>query len=156
MKEFVLKKRSIWFHIIVTYFTCGIWAIIYLYFKYKNSNNEANNKTTNTKKFNTNIAGVTFDNRQELLKKCTVNQKVFIKWDKDNPYSKNGHALSVFTTISNKNELLGHIPESQTDKLFNKYEKQFTNDYSFTINGYILKLTGGTEDKPTLGCVIEI
>lgn len=156
MKEFVLKKRSIWFHIIVTYFTCGIWAIIYLYFKYKNSGKETKKNTTDIKKFNTNIAGVTFDNRQELLKKCTVNQKVFIKWDKDNPYSKNGHALSVFTTISNKNELLGHIPESQTDKLFNKYEKQFTNDCSFTINGYILKITGGTQDKPTLGCVIEI
>lgn len=156
MKEFVLKKRSVWFHIIVTYFTCGIWAIIYLYFKYKNSNKETNKNTTDIKKFNTNIAGVTFDNRQELLKKCTVNQKVFIKWDKDNPYSKNGHALSVFTTINNKNELLGHIPESQTDKLFNKYEKQFTNNSSFTINGYILKITGGTQDKPTLGCVIEI
>lgn len=156
MKEFVLKKRSVWFHIIVTYFTCGIWAIIYLYFKYKNSSKETNKNTTDIKKFNTNIAGVTFDNRQELLKKCTVNQKVFIKWDKDNPYSKNGHALSVFTTINNKNELLGHIPESQTDKLFNKYEKQFVNDSSFTINGYILKITGGTQDKPTLGCVIEI
>lgn len=156
MKEFVLKKRSVWFHIIVTYFTCGIWAIIYLYFKYKNSSKKTNKNTTDIKKFNTNIAGVTFDNRQELLKKCTVSQKVFIKWDKDNPYSKNGHALSVFTTINNKNELLGHIPESQTDKLFNKYEKQFTNDSSFTINGYILKITGGTQDKPTLGCVIEI
>lgn len=156
MKEFVLKKRSVWFHIIVTYFTCGIWAIIYFYFKYKNSSKETDKSTTDIKKFNTNIAGVTFDNRQELLKKCTVNQKVFIKWDKDNPYSKNGHALSVFTTINNKNELLGHIPESQTDKLFNKYEKQFTNDSSFTINGYILKITGGTQDKPTLGCVIEI
>lgn len=156
MEKFILKKRSIWFHIIVTYFTCGIWAIIYLYFKFKNSSKETNKNTTDIKKFNTNIAGVTFDNRQELLKKCTVNQKVFIKWDKDNPYSKNGHALSVFTTINNKNELLGHIPESQTDKLFNKYEKQFTNDSSFTINGYILKITGGTQDKPTLGCVIEI
>lgn len=156
MKDFVLKKRSVWFHIIVTYFTCGIWAIIYLYFKYKNSSKETNKNTTDIKKFNTNIAGVTFDNRQELLKKCTVNQKVFIKWDKDNPYSKNGHALSVFTTINNKSELLGHIPESQTDELFKKYEGQFTNDNSFTINGYILKITGGTQDKPTLGCVIEI
>ena len=62
MKEFVLKKRSVWFHIIVTYFTCGIWAIIYLYFKYKNSSKETNKNTTDIKKFNTNIAGVTFDN----------------------------------------------------------------------------------------------
>lgn len=33
MKEWILKKRSIWFHIIVTYFTCGIWLIIYFYCK---------------------------------------------------------------------------------------------------------------------------
>ena len=157
MKEFILKKRSIWFHIIVTYFTCGIWAIVYFYNKnkYKNEQIHFNNSTTN-KKFNTNIAGVTFDNRQELLKKCTINQKVFIKWDKNNIYSKTGHALAVYTIINNKTEMLGYIPEHETEKLFRKYEKQFVNDSSFTINGYILKITGGTQDKPTLGCVIEI
>ena len=40
MQEWVLKKRSIWFHIIITYFTCGIWAIIYFYFKQKQKNKE--------------------------------------------------------------------------------------------------------------------
>ncbi len=156
MKEFILKKRSIWFHIIVTYFTCGIWAIIYLYFKYNNSNKPINTNTSSVRKFNTNIAGVSFDNRQELLKKCSTNQKVFIKWDKDNPYSKTGHALAVFTTINNKTEQLGHIPENKTKELFRKYEKQFNNDNSFIIEGYISKLTGGTQEKPTLGCVIEV
>lgn len=36
MKNWILKKRSIWFHIILTYFTCGIWAIVYFYCKYTN------------------------------------------------------------------------------------------------------------------------
>lgn len=40
MQEWVLKKRSIWFHIIITYFTCGIWAIIYFCFKQKQKNKE--------------------------------------------------------------------------------------------------------------------
>lgn len=35
MKEWILKKRNFWFHIIMTYFTCGIWAIIYFYCKSK-------------------------------------------------------------------------------------------------------------------------
>lgn len=33
MKGWILKKRNIWFHVIATYFTCGIWAIIYFYCK---------------------------------------------------------------------------------------------------------------------------
>ena len=156
MENFILKKRSIWFHIIVTYFTCGIWAIIYFSFKFKNSKEPINANNSNKKKFDTNIAGVTFDNRQEILKKCSINQKVFIKWDKDNPYSKTGHALAVFTTVNGKTEQLGHIPEDKTNTLFKKYEKQFNDDNSFTIEGYISKITSGTQDKPTLGCVIQI
>jgi len=154
MEKFILKKRSIWFHIIVTYFTVGIWAILYFYFKNKNSKQTVN--TSNHKLFDTTIAGVTFDNRQDLLKKCSVNQKVFIKWEKDNPYSKTGHALAVFTTINNKIEQLGHIPEVKTNELFEKYENQFNDNNSFTIEGHISKITGGTQDKPTLGCVIKI
>lgn len=40
MKKWILKKRSIWFHIILTYFTCGIWAIVYFYCKLKHKNKE--------------------------------------------------------------------------------------------------------------------
>lgn len=89
-----------------------------------------------------------------ILKK--LSQKVFIKWEKDNSYSKTGHALSVFATINNKIKQLGHIPENKTDELFAKYEKQFNEDDSFLLEGYISKITGGTQDKPTLGCVIEV
>ena len=40
MRDWVLKKRSIVFHIVVTYFTCGIWAIIYLCCKSTQNNKE--------------------------------------------------------------------------------------------------------------------
>lgn len=152
MENFILKKRSIWFHIIVTYFTLGIWAILYFYFKNKNTKQTVN--TSNQKLFDTTIAGVTFDNRQDLLKKCSINQKVFIKWEKDNIYSKTGHALAVFTIINNKMEQLGYIPDLKTNELFRKCENQFNNNIS--VEGYISKITGGTQDKPTLGCVIKI
>lgn len=33
--SWILKKRSILFHVIVTYFTAGIWLVFYLYCRYK-------------------------------------------------------------------------------------------------------------------------
>ena len=40
MKEWILKRRSILFHIVITYFTCGIWAVIYFYCKLTQNNKE--------------------------------------------------------------------------------------------------------------------
>lgn len=109
-----------------------------------------------SRQFDTNIAGVTFDNRQELLKQCSINQKIYIKWDKNNPYSKTGHALSVFANIDGKEQQLGHIPEKSTNYLFYQYKTNFTNNEKFILEGYIDKITGGTIDKPSLGCIIKI
>ncbi len=106
--------------------------------------------------FDTNVAGVTFDDRQDILKRCKAKQKVYIKWDKDNPYSKTGHALAVFTIIDGLEKQLGHIPEKSTNFLFQKFENEFNTNDTFFIEGYIDKITGGTDDKPTLGCVIKI
>lgn len=38
MRKWILKKRSIFFHIFATFFTGGIWAIIYIYCKLTSSN----------------------------------------------------------------------------------------------------------------------
>ncbi len=128
-------------------------------------NNEINTniKTENTSlhissnsQFDTNVAGVTFDDRQDILKHCEAKQKVYIKWDKDNPYSETGHALAVFTIIDGIEKQLGHIPEKSTNFLFQKFENEFNTNDTFFIEGYIDKITGGTDDKPTLGCVIKI
>lgn len=43
--NWVLKKRSIWFHIIITYFTGGIWLIIYFYYKNKHNKRKNSNDT---------------------------------------------------------------------------------------------------------------
>lgn len=146
-------------------FTLGIFGFGWIFdtikllcnlINYTKSNNEVQEKTSNIPIFDTNIAGVTFDNRQDLLKKCQLKQKVFIKWDKNNPYSKTGHSLSVFTNIDGEKKQLGYIPEKSTDDLFSKYATNFTTDYNFILEGYIDKITGGTTDKPSLGCIIKI
>lgn len=106
--------------------------------------------------FDTNVSGVTFENRQELLKKCSVNQKIYIKWEKNNPYSKTGHALAVFTNINNEEKQLGYIPDGKNEILFKKHAKEFNNNNDFTLEGRIDKITGGSPNKPSLGCVIKI
>lgn len=35
MYDWIVKKHNIWTHILLTYFTCGIWLIIWLYYKSK-------------------------------------------------------------------------------------------------------------------------
>lgn len=40
MKELILKRRSFLFHIVVTCFTGGIWAILYFYCKFTSKNKE--------------------------------------------------------------------------------------------------------------------
>lgn len=60
----------------------------------------------------------------------------------------------MYTTINNKTEQLGYITDKTNDTLFMKYQNTFTNNQ--TLSGYISKITGGTKEKPTLGCVINI
>lgn len=37
--NWIVKKHNIWTHILLTYFTCGIWILIWLYCKNKEKNN---------------------------------------------------------------------------------------------------------------------
>lgn len=37
--NWIVKKHNIWTHILLTYFTCGIWLIIWLYYKNKYKRN---------------------------------------------------------------------------------------------------------------------
>lgn len=163
MREFILKKRSIWFHILVTYFTIGIWAIVYFYFKYSTKSRAIESTKLNQSTKNIEhkisefkISGVTFENRQSLLKQCAPNQAITIKWDKDNQYSKTGHALAIYTYLNNNLEHIGYVPNQYVDEIFKQYETDFTNNESFKLNGKIKKITGGTFDKPTMGCIVTI
>lgn len=102
------------------------------------------------------VSGVTYGNRQNLLKQCVPNQEVKIKWDKNNEYSRTGHALAVYTNINNNLEQIGYVPNQYDDKVFKQYENDFYQNDLFELSGNILKITGGTSDKPNIGCIINL
>lgn len=102
------------------------------------------------------VSGVTIGNRQSILKQCLPNQEIIIKWDKNNQYSKTGHALSVFIKCNNRLEQIGYVPTGYDDQLFNKHLKDFSNNNNYEIKGKIHQITGGTYDKPNLGCLVDL
>jgi hypothetical protein len=94
----------------------------------------------NQRTIKTKVVGVTFENRQELLKKCYNGQKLRII---NRPMPKYPHAMAVYAGPNN----IGHIADELAQELF-----QNKNEYT----GIILNLTGGTSECPTRGCNIEI
>jgi len=100
--------------------------------------------------FYTKIVGVTKGNRQKYLQECFEGQSLTIKWDINNKYSD--HALAVYAEIDGQKRQLGFIPDETAKELVERY---FVDEYS-ELEAYIIELTGGTEDKPTIGCNIEI
>lgn len=101
------------------FITYGIWAIIYLYFKYKYSI-ELKNK--NIKSFSLKVAGVTFTNddgtdRQKAISKLFVGEELRLY-----PYKyKNQNAIYVKNT---NDIILGNIPNDNITEIYNK----ITND----------------------------
>lgn len=101
MEEFILKKRSILFHIIVTYFTCGIWAIIYLYYKTKRNkcyNSSVNNSQTYNNDEFENLFGM---NRENYDKANKLNEKYDTIIKKHYEYiEKIGMAYTIANNLS--------------------------------------------------------
>ena len=111
-------------------------------------------------KFRTKIVGVTFNNkdgtnRQELLKKCRIHQKVFLERDYNNEHDL--YAIKVFN-VSHKQ--LGYIP---SDSRLASHM-----DCGGIVSAEIVKITGRPyrsiidrlfglkKEKKNLGCIIEI
>lgn len=97
------------------FITYGIWAIIYLYFKYQYSI-ELKNK--NIRSFSLKVAGVTFTNedgtdRQKAISKLFVGEELRLY-----PYKyKNQNAIYVKNT---NNVILGNIPNDNITEIYNK------------------------------------
>lgn len=119
MKNFIMNKKYLWINILLMFITYGIWAIIYLYFKYKYSI-ELKNK--NIKSFSLKVAGVTFTNddgtdRQKAISKLFVGEELRLY-----PYKyKNQNAIYVKNT---NDIILGNIPNDNITEIYNK----ITND----------------------------
>lgn len=115
MKNFIMNKKYLWINILLMFITYGIWAIIYLYFKYKYSI-ELENK--NIRSFSLKVAGVTFTNedgtdRQKAISKLFVGEELRLY-----PYKyKNQNAIYVKNT---NNVILGNIPNDNITEIYNK------------------------------------
>lgn len=115
MKNFIMNKKYLWINILLMFITYGIWAIIYLYFKYKYSI-ELKNK--NIRSFSLKVAGVTFTNedgtdRQKAISKLFVGEELRLY-----PYKyKNQNAIYVKNT---NNVILGNIPNDNIAEIYNK------------------------------------
>src|SRR5690348_17145745 len=91
--------------------------------------------------FHTNVAGVTYDNRQALLPRLHRYEQLILEHDETNKHDRN--AVKILTASGSQigflhreeaAEVVGHIAEGRL--------------YSCFVND----VTGGTNDKPTLGC----
>lgn len=97
----------------------------------------------------TKVVGVTQKNdddveRQEILKYCYEGEKLILEYDFHNKYSK--YAIKVCR--ANNGEQIGYLEDSLAKKMKNREIEKFE---------VVLKeVTGGTVDKPNLGCNIKI
>ena len=97
----------------------------------------------------TKVVGVTQKNdddveRQEILKYCYEGEKLILEYDFHNKYSK--YAIKVCR--ANNGEQIGYLEDKLSQKI------HFRDMSTATV--YIDEIIGGTEDKPNLGCLIEI
>lgn len=97
----------------------------------------------------TRVAGVTFENddgtnRQEILKKCKPGDSIVLEhW----PMPEDEYAVKV---LRENGEQLGHIPREDAEDV-----AEWLGSAN-SVTAKIKKITGGTKDKPTIGCIIEI
>jgi hypothetical protein len=83
-------------------------------------------------------------NRQDIIRECSEGDKLILVKDIDNKFSK--YAIKVCK--ASNGEQLGYVEDSLSQKVYYR-------DMN-TANVYINRIIGGTEEKPTLGCIIEI
>jgi HIRAN domain len=89
------------------------------------------------------LAGTT--NYQDALKKCKRGDGLWLLREPKNPYDPN--AISVW---SQSKELIGYIKKDLAAELAPQMDR------GQWIEVKIANLTGGTPDKPTIGCNIHI
>ena len=94
----------------------------------------------------TKIAGVTHENRQQLILKCRKGQKIVIV---NEPMKKYPHAMAVYATDRKSGKKLGYLNDELAQDVFADHRN------GNEIIGKILDITGGTRDKPAIGCNIE-
>lgn len=114
------------------------------------------------RQIDTKVVGVTFDNRQENIEKCSSGMDILVV---NTPSEKYPHAMSVYTLDEDDDptnfnqprkakDMLGYLNDELAKEIYQKEVGLQGNVGPFP--GEITEITGGTEDKPTLGCNIRI
>lgn len=103
-----------------------------------------------TIEFDVHVTGVTHQNRdgtnrQTILRRCSEGDAVVLKREPANRYDRN--AIAVFT---NEREQIGYVPAEQTSQIAPLM------DAGVLFGGRISLLMGGTDEKPTLGAVVQV
>jgi len=96
------------------------------------------------------IVGVTKQNpdgtsRQELLKNCKAGVQLQIVREPENPVDEKAIAVKL-----SDGQQLGYLTSELADELAPKIDR------GLTFEAMVAEITGGTKDKPPLGCNIKI
>lgn len=93
----------------------------------------------------TKAVGVTFDDHQSCVQESQNGDALLIK---HNPSEQFPNSVDIINVRTNKS--LGHIKSELAEQLL------ITFGQFFVLNGKIADITGGTPDRPTYGCNIQI
>ena len=95
------------------------------------------------KKINTKVAGVSFGNRQEIIKQLKSGDKLKIEHDKDNPFDSNCQNV-----VTEAGDLIGNLKRELAADVVNGLNG------GWKYHAVIKDITG--RDKHTLGVNIEL
>ena len=111
------------------------------------------------RRFKTKVVGVTFDNldgssRQNAIGNLQLGQRLTLVWNPNDSYDSNAIMVCGEGSMSHVeiSSCIGHLKADLAVDLV----KHIHNKNSEGIYAEVSKFLGGTRDKPTLGCVIEI
>lgn len=165
--------------LVVIMFSLVVFLYIYKKPKSKKDTNKKDTKTNTTRrielrpiygekqktykrKIKTKVVGVTFDNidgssRQNAIGNLEIGQKVHLVWNPNDPYDSNAIMVCGDASMSHVeiSSCIGHLKADLAADLVEEHAKNENSQYK-GIYAEVLDVLGGTRDKPTRGCLIEI
>ena len=105
----------------------------------------------NSKFINTKVVGTTYKNkdrtsRQRIIKECKVGEKLLLIQSPDERNNDEIEYEDGIKVFRQNNEQLGWLAEYLASEIIELFEKGCKADATIT------NITGGTEEKPTIGC----
>ena len=101
-----------------------------------------------------NVHGVSYENRKDLIRRfCRAGMPVTLRREPRNP--RDIRAIGVWIKgstllVFDKDLQIGYIPSAKADRLAP------IMDAGGVVAGKVVRITGGTQDRPTFGVDIEV